>query len=144
MTHDLLACTIEALGGRLDRIVIDDLRNHTFIASLHVQQGDREVVIDSRPSDAIALGVALDTPIFVEEKVLDDVLKPPQTKQDRLQLLRDRLATLQVMAGELQEQLDNAAFVDQASPEQIQQVEDQLDALTTERQAIQRVLDKLG
>jgi bifunctional DNase/RNase len=74
-THELLATLIETLGGELKRISIDDLVDGTFFAKLHVQQGEVEHEIDSRPSDAIALGVAMQVPIFVEEHVLDEVEK---------------------------------------------------------------------
>lgn len=70
-THDLLAATIQSLGGTLEQIVIHDLSDNTFFARLVVKQNGREVEIDSRPSDAIALGVANNVPIFVEEKVLE-------------------------------------------------------------------------
>jgi len=71
-THDLLGHTIEAMGGRLDRIVINDLRDDTFYARLVISRDDDGAVdVDSRPSDAIALGIANDVPIFVEEHVLD-------------------------------------------------------------------------
>ncbi len=70
-THDLLAAAIESLGGRLEQIVIHDLTDNTFFARLIVKQNGREVEIDSRPSDAIALGVANNVPILVEEKVLE-------------------------------------------------------------------------
>lgn len=69
-THDLLASVIRELGGRLTRIEIRDLTEGTFYANLHVEQAGREIVIDSRPSDAIALGVAEKVPIFVAEEVL--------------------------------------------------------------------------
>ncbi|MDH3583454.1 MAG: bifunctional nuclease family protein [Phycisphaerae bacterium] len=71
-THELLANTIEGLGGRLEKIVINDLREHTFFALLVVQQNGHTVEIDSRPSDAIALGIASDVPIYVAEHVLDE------------------------------------------------------------------------
>ncbi len=74
-THELLASVIQQFGGTLLRIHIDDLHEGTFYAKLYVQQGDVEHVIDSRPSDAIALGVAMQVPIFVEEHVLDAVEK---------------------------------------------------------------------
>jgi len=70
MTHDLLADVIEQLGADLEKIVINDLKEHTFYAKLVVRQGGALMEIDSRPSDAIALGVASDTPIFVSEHVL--------------------------------------------------------------------------
>jgi bifunctional DNase/RNase len=70
-THDLLANVIEAMGGRLERIVINELRDDTFFALLQVERDEELIEIDSRPSDAIALGIAHDIPIFVEEDVLD-------------------------------------------------------------------------
>jgi bifunctional DNase/RNase len=69
-THDLLATVIRDLGGKLSRIVINDLAEGTFYAKLIVEQDGREVEVDSRPSDAIALGVAEDVPIYVAEHVL--------------------------------------------------------------------------
>lgn len=70
MTHDLLANVIEALSGQLEKIVINDLVDHTFYAKLVVRANGEVIEIDSRPSDAIALGVASDVPIFVEDHVL--------------------------------------------------------------------------
>jgi hypothetical protein len=71
MTHDLLANVIESLGARIERIVIDDLRNHTFYAKIHLNVDGRTVTVDSRPSDAIALCSATSAPIFVAEQVFD-------------------------------------------------------------------------
>lgn len=71
-THDLLAQVIEHLGGQLERILINDLRDDTFYARLIIEQDGQSVDVDSRPSDAIALGIAQDVPIFVEEQVLDN------------------------------------------------------------------------
>ncbi len=72
-THELLANVIEELGFRLERVEINDLRDHTFYARLHLSDGNRHVEIDSRPSDALALGAASDVPIYVAEHVLDEV-----------------------------------------------------------------------
>lgn len=69
MTHDLMAGIIEQLHGDLERIVINDLKDHTFFARLYIRHGGEMVEVDSRPSDAIALGVASETPIYVEEHV---------------------------------------------------------------------------
>jgi len=71
MTHDLLASVIESLGASIEKIVIDDLRNHTFFAKIHLRINGRIIEVDSRPSDAIALGAASDAPIFVAEHVFD-------------------------------------------------------------------------
>jgi uncharacterized protein len=73
LTHDLLASVIEAMGGRLERIEINDLQAGTFYARLFIRQGTELVEVDSRPSDAIALGIATMVPIYVAEHVLQDV-----------------------------------------------------------------------
>jgi uncharacterized protein len=78
-THDLLASVIESLGCRLDSITITDLKDQTFFATLDVTRADGSTVsIDSRPSDAIAIGIAGNVPIFVAEHVLDAAAKDPE------------------------------------------------------------------
>lgn len=77
LTHELLANVIQSLHGELERIVIHDLRDHTFYAKLIIRQNGALVEVDSRPSDAIAVGVASDTPIYVSEQVLRDVTESP-------------------------------------------------------------------
>ncbi len=76
MTHDLMAGIVTAIGARLVRVVISDLRQNTFYARLDLahEEGGAPVEVDARPSDAIALASHLDAPIFVEEAVLDAVL----------------------------------------------------------------------
>ena len=69
-THDLLASVIGLLGGELKEIIVTDLVDGTFYAKLVVEQDGHDVEIDSRPSDAIALGVAESVPIYVAEDVL--------------------------------------------------------------------------
>ena len=71
MTHDLLANAIEQLGGVVEKVVVSDLIDHTFYAVIHVNVGDEKIEIDSRPSDALALGSGLNVPVFVEERVFD-------------------------------------------------------------------------
>jgi uncharacterized protein len=78
MTHELLCHVITELGGRLDRIVLCDLDDGTFYAKLVVAVDGRELEIDSRPSDAIALAVADDTPIFCSEHVIELATMPPK------------------------------------------------------------------
>src|SRR5438045_2953636 len=70
LTHDLLASVIEQLGGSIDRIEITNLQDRTFFARIYIRQDGQIIEIDSRPSDAIALGVATSVPIFVAEHVL--------------------------------------------------------------------------
>jgi bifunctional DNase/RNase len=78
MTHDLLANVIEGMGGTIDRIEINNLEGGTFFARIHIRQDGQVVKIDSRPSDAIALGVATSVPIFVAEHVLEEVCCIPR------------------------------------------------------------------
>jgi bifunctional DNase/RNase len=74
-THDLLASVIKELGGELVSITVTDLAEHTFFATLDVRRADGQVIhIDSRPSDAIAIGVAGGVAIYVEERVLNSAL----------------------------------------------------------------------
>ncbi|MEO8941918.1 MAG: bifunctional nuclease family protein [Isosphaeraceae bacterium] len=73
LTHDLLAATIEALGGELQDIYISELRDHTYFAKLRIKHDGEIVEIDSRPSDAIALAVTAEASIFVSEDVIDEV-----------------------------------------------------------------------
>ncbi len=69
MTHDLLDSVIENLGAKIKKIVINDLRNHTFYAKIHLSLNGRTVEVDSRPSDAIALGAASNIPIYVADHI---------------------------------------------------------------------------
>jgi hypothetical protein len=71
MTHDLLDNVIEGVGASIDKIVINDLRNHTFYAQIYLKLNGRSVTVDSRPSDAIALGAATGVPLYVAEHVLE-------------------------------------------------------------------------
>ena len=74
LTHDLIASAIELLGADVQDVVISDLREHTYYAQLRVRHDGELVVIDCRPSDAIAVAVTLKVPIYVNEDVLGDAL----------------------------------------------------------------------
>ena len=71
MTHDLLKNLLGELNAHVDRIVINDLRENTFFARIHLTRGDSTLSVDSRPSDAIALALRSQAEIFVEEEVLE-------------------------------------------------------------------------
>lgn len=71
MTHDLMDEVIKNLGAKIEKIVITDLKDHVFYARITLRTKDGKLEIDSRPSDAIALGVVSNTPIYVAEHVFD-------------------------------------------------------------------------
>ena len=144
MTHDLLANVIEAMGGVVEKIVVNDLRQHTFISTLYVRQAGHVLLIDSRPSDAIALGSAMNTPIYVASHVLDAVLKEPGTKEDRIEMLRQRLHVLAQRIGQVELRLGDDDFLTSAPHELVEQLRRQLTEMKSEYDAIRRVLDKLG
>lgn len=71
MTHDLLRNMINELDAQVTRVVINDLRDSTFFAQIRVLVGSRTLEIDARPSDAIALALRTEAPIYVAQSVLD-------------------------------------------------------------------------
>ncbi len=70
MTHDLMKNIMENLGVRVVRIEINDLKDNTYYALIHLETDNRRLVVDSRPSDAIAIALRTGAPIFVEESVI--------------------------------------------------------------------------
>ena len=69
-THDLMMKMLEDLGGTVESVEVNDLKEDTFYAVIHVKQGDKVVDIDSRPSDAIAIAVRAAVPIYVSDEVM--------------------------------------------------------------------------
>ena len=72
MTHDLLSDMLEQLGGQVLRITVTELRENTFYAQITVQQDGTELEIDSRPSDAIALAIRAEAPIYAADRVIEE------------------------------------------------------------------------
>ncbi len=75
LTHELLASVIEQLDAKLEKILICDLKKSTFFARLFLEHDGEVIEVDSRPSDAIALGIANEVPIFASEQVLDEACR---------------------------------------------------------------------
>lgn len=71
LTHDLLRSIIDSLGASINYVIVNDLSNDTFFARIMLQIDGRVMEIDSRPSDAIALAVRVQVPIFADESVLE-------------------------------------------------------------------------
>ena len=96
MTHDLLRSILEQLGGAVEKIVISDLRESTFFALIHIQQGATILAVDARPSDAIAIALRTNTPIWVMEEVIADASIPVDRDADEAeqQAFRDFISNL--------------------------------------------------
>jgi bifunctional DNase/RNase len=89
MTHDLLVRVMADLGATVDRVVVADLSENTFYAQLILRRGDGVVVVDARPSDALAVALRTKARVFVSEHVLDRAqsldTSAEQANQERLQ-----------------------------------------------------------
>jgi len=85
MTHDLLRNTIVELGGEVESIEVTDLRDNTYYAVIYLRAGERRIVIDSRPSDAISLALRTRSPIYVAKKVIEtsSVLQQNEETQEQ-------------------------------------------------------------
>jgi len=79
LTHDLLVGAVEAMGGQFDSVIISALKEGTYFANLRIRHQGEILNIDARPSDAIAVAVTCSPPlpIYVEEKVLEEAMRPP-------------------------------------------------------------------
>ena len=87
MTHDLVSDMLEQLGAQIIRITVTELRENTFYAQITLQQDGGELEIDSRPSDAIALAIRAEAPIFAADRVIEESaieFEGEEIDQDRL------------------------------------------------------------
>ncbi|PIU41448.1 MAG: hypothetical protein COS99_05335 [Candidatus Omnitrophica bacterium CG07_land_8_20_14_0_80_42_15] len=84
MTHDLLAGILNKVGVKVEKIVISDLKENTYYATLYIKLDGKSYEIDARPSDSMAIAVRTDSPIFIEEKVFEKcpVIRKPITDQE--------------------------------------------------------------
>ncbi|MFQ3566009.1 MAG: bifunctional nuclease family protein [Aggregatilineales bacterium] len=83
LTHDLLKSVIRELGGRVVHILINDLRSDVYYARIVIDVNGRQIEIDSRPSDAVALAVRVKAPIFVAETVMERASIEPEDDVER-------------------------------------------------------------
>jgi len=99
MTHDLLKNIMETVNIKIDKIEVCDLRNNTYYALIHISYNEKTITIDARPSDALALSLRVEAPIFVEEKVIDkskqiDLQAEPDDKSEEGKKWQDILENL--------------------------------------------------
>jgi bifunctional DNase/RNase len=97
LTHDLMKLLVAGLGGELRRVVIASLRENTYLAQLLIYRGGEVFEVDARPSDSIALALRMNSPIFLNEELLErgnggDVTPPsPATDPDALKRFLEKL-----------------------------------------------------
>lgn len=104
LTHDLLKSLITKMGAKVSHVLVNDLRNDTFYAQIVMDSNGQRIEIDSRPSDAIALAVRVNAPIFVAEEVMEKASIVPEEEassqelskeeEEKLAVYRDFLNTL--------------------------------------------------
>ncbi len=144
MTHELLASVIHALGGRLQRILINDLREQTFIATLIIERDGETIEVDSRPSDAIALGAAFETPIFVASHVLEEVLRHAVDLASQRENLAHRRDHLAEQIRQLREKIEHPDFQTGASEGDMRELREKMKEMQAELEFIEELLDKLA
>lgn len=99
MTHDLLKNIMELIDVKILKVEVCDLKNNTYYALIHLKHNGKEMSIDARPSDALALSLRVDAPIFVAEEVIQkssqiDLKAEPQDKSEQGKKWQDILESL--------------------------------------------------
>jgi hypothetical protein len=126
LTHDLLIATLEQLGAKISRIEITELKEGTFYGRLVLNRAGEDVVLDSRPSDCVALAVRAKCPIFIDEGVVDEAGVPISTADAEKST---KTSEVQAQIAFLQKELEKA--VEQEDYEEAAQLRDQIKKLET-------------
>jgi uncharacterized protein len=95
LSHDLMRTILESLKGKLEQIIIHDIKDSTFFAKLIVRQNGDTTEIDARPSDGIALALRMQAPIYVADKiVLEETVTDKKSEQEEIQKFRQFIEEL--------------------------------------------------
>lgn len=143
MTHDLLGGVVEAMGGTLEKIVVNDLQDLTFYAKLVISRAGELVEVDARPSDAIALAVGLGRPVFVAEHVFEKVGGGGGDLSVQLKSLQLRHDQLVQQITIVQDRLEDNEFRSSADDKQIQSLQQRFMEMQAELDAIEEVFRQL-
>jgi uncharacterized protein len=95
LTHDLLLRMLEEMGAQVVKIAITELKDSTFYAEIHLKQAGRELIMDARPSDSLAIAVRAKCPVYIDEEVLaacPELLKP--ISEDEVQDFKKKLENM--------------------------------------------------
>lgn len=90
LTHDLMVNILETMGAKIEKVCVVSLKEGTYFAEIHIEQDDTVYVIDSRPSDAIALAIRCDAKIYANETLLEELEK--HLKKEHEVVLKDQEA----------------------------------------------------
>ena len=82
-THDLIVALLQQMDATLVKVVITDLRDNTYLATLHLRAHGRDIELDSRPSDALAIALRVNAPILADERVLPRPARAPVPREGR-------------------------------------------------------------
>lgn len=125
LTHDLLKSTIEQMGGTVRHIHINNLSKDVFFAVISIDAGDETIEIDARPSDAIAVAVRLDAPIYVDKSVMDRAgISPDRNVEPEILGLADDLHE-RSENGERVDESKLSAFADFVDTLNLEDLEDE-------------------
>ncbi|GAB4380907.1 MAG: bifunctional nuclease family protein [Calditrichia bacterium] len=124
ITHDLTLNLLVTLGAKIERIVVTELKNNTYYAVIHLRRKIKLFEVDSRPSDAIALAVRENAPIFVEEEVFE---KGAYTAEEIKEVETERVDTMESRLEKLRNQLQEA--VDNEDYEKAAKIRDEIKKL---------------
>lgn len=122
MTHDLLKNVFDELGAKILRVEINDLRDDTFYAKIYASVGSREIAIDSRPSDAIALALRADVPLFAHDHVvqqarMDPPPDPSEVVEESTQLTKEeRIAHIMFQGPDARSDEEWEEFLQELGP----------------------------
>ena len=144
MTHDLMANLLASLDCNVEKIVINDLHDHTFFAAIHLRTSKGVIEVDARPSDALALAVGLNTPLYVADSVFESVSNSRGSRSERLEILRKRLEMINCEIVAIEEMLTDEDFLNTCLPQTISEYRKQLHEMAKERNIIMELLEKYG
>src|SRR5690349_3775665 len=122
LTHDLLKSLIRELGGRVIHVLVNELRNDVYYARIVIEVGGKQIEVDSRPSDAIALAVRVKVPIFVAQSVMDKAAIQPDEDMEAEATPEDKLT-----AAEGADETRLSAFADFVNSLDLDDLEDNED-----------------
>ncbi|MFQ5583039.1 MAG: bifunctional nuclease domain-containing protein [Calditrichia bacterium] len=126
ITHDLTLSIIETFGGQIERIIVTELKNNTYYAIVQIRRKMKVYEIDSRPSDAIALAVRNDIPIYVAEEVME---RGAYSSDDLNEIEKGKVDVGESRLDQLKKQLDEA--VEKEDYERAARLRDEINKLTS-------------